>query len=69
LETGRTHQIRVHMSYIGHPLLGDQLYGGSIKKIKRVALHSAKVSFIHPVTKEEIKLIKEMPFDMKNLVR
>jgi 23S rRNA pseudouridine1911/1915/1917 synthase len=67
LETGRTHQIRVHMSYIGHPLLGDELYGGDMKKIKRVALHSYKVNFIHPVTQNVIELVKEEPFDLLKL--
>lgn len=54
LETGRTHQIRVHMSYIGHPLLGDDLYGGDKSLIARQALHSYKVCFIHPITKEVV---------------
>lgn len=54
LETGRTHQIRVHMSYIGHPLLGDDLYGGDKSLIARQALHSYQVCFIHPITKEVV---------------
>ena len=53
LETGRTHQIRVHFSYIDHPLLGDTLYGTPFSLISRQALHSYKISFIHPVTKKE----------------
>lgn len=64
LETGRTHQIRVHMSYIGHPLLGDDLYGGNVELINRQALHSYKISFIHPITKcsvaYEIPLAKDL---------
>ncbi len=67
LETGRTHQIRVHFSHIGHPLLGDELYGGDKKKINRVALHSYKVEFIHPVTKKIVSLVKKLSFDMKKL--
>ena len=67
LETGRTHQIRVHLSSIGHPLLGDVLYGGS-DKYKRTMLHSYEVDFIHPVTLERINVRKELPFDMKKLV-
>ncbi|MEH7014797.1 RluA family pseudouridine synthase [Neobacillus niacini] len=53
LETGRTHQIRVHLSHIGHPLLGDILYGGK-PLLKRQALHAAKLECIHPITGEEI---------------
>ena len=68
LETGRTHQIRVHFKYIGHPLLGDELYGGSTRLIKRVALHSYRLEFIHPVTNEKITLVKKLPFDMAKLV-
>lgn len=53
LETGRTHQIRVHLSHLGHPIIGDILYGGE-KKINRQALHAAKLEFIHPLTQERI---------------
>lgn len=53
LDTGRTHQIRVHLSSIGHPLIGDTLYGSSVKQ-QRQALHAVKVEFIHPFTEEEI---------------
>nr|WP_272913641.1 RluA family pseudouridine synthase [Pontibacillus yanchengensis] len=56
LETGRTHQIRVHMSHIGHPLVGDVLYGGK-KQAPRQALHAAKITFPHPITEEEIECI------------
>ncbi len=68
LETGRTHQIRVHFAHINHQLLGDELYHGDCKKIKRVALHSYKVEFIHPVTKNKMVLVKELPYDMKILL-
>lgn len=61
LETGRTHQIRCHMSGIGHPLAGDDMYGGSLKYIQRQALHCRDVSFIHPVTKEKIIINTEIP--------
>ncbi len=67
LLTGRTHQIRVHMAYIGHPLLGDTLYGNSSKKINRQALHSSKISFIHPVTNEYFELCSNLP-DEINLI-
>lgn len=65
LETGRTHQIRVHMSSIGHPLIGDDLYGGDCTLINRQALHSYSLHFIHPVTLEEMYFEQELPEDMK----
>ncbi|MDE6947380.1 MAG: RluA family pseudouridine synthase [Anaeroplasmataceae bacterium] len=68
LETGRTHQIRVHFSSIGHPLLGDVLYGNKDERASRVYLHSYQVEFIHPVTYQVMQLTKELPFDMKKLV-
>ena len=67
LETGRTHQLRVHSKYIGNPILGDTLYGHFSSKINRQALHSSKVKFIHPITKQEIIIKAELPKDMKNL--
>lgn len=66
LKTGRTHQIRVHMAAIGHPLLGDSLYGISSNWINRQALHSYKISFIHPISHETLKFVCELPEDMKN---
>ncbi|OQM46448.1 RNA pseudouridine synthase [Anoxybacillus sp. UARK-01] len=57
LETGRTHQIRVHMSYIGHPLVGDLLYGGSAQPLSRQALHAFKLDFPHPFTNEFIRCV------------
>ena len=65
LETGRTHQIRVHSAYIGHPILGDTLYGSSSTLINRQALHAQKVSFIHPITKKIIILEAPLPEDMR----
>ncbi len=67
LETGRTHQIRVHFSYIGHPLLGDTLYGNVSTYINRQALHSYKVKFIHPISKKSLEFIAPIPNDIKNL--
>ncbi|MBQ3418035.1 MAG: RluA family pseudouridine synthase [Ruminococcus sp.] len=61
LETGRTHQIRCHMSSLGHPLAGDDLYSGSLSRIHRQALHCYKVEFIHPITKESILLDTGIP--------
>ena len=60
LETGRTHQIRVHMSYLNHPLVGDSKYGSTIKEV-RLLLHSYLVDFIHPITKQKITIISDMP--------
>lgn len=68
LETGRTHQIRVHFSYIGHPILGDTLYGSPSELINRQALHSYKLTFIHPVTKKELILESSLPNDIKNII-
>lgn len=68
LETGRTHQIRLHMASIGHPLLGDTLYGTSSSLISRQALHSYKIKFIHPITKKEIELIAKLPQDINTCI-
>ncbi len=67
LKTGRTHQIRVHLTSIGHPLLGDTLYGGNTKYIDRVALHSYYVNFINPITGKKIELYSKLPIDMEKI--
>ena len=59
LETGRTHQIRVHLSSAGLPLLGDELYGGIPEK--RIMLHSKCLEFVHPITKKELKINAPIP--------
>ncbi|MGE8205235.1 RluA family pseudouridine synthase [Heyndrickxia sp. NPDC080065] len=64
LDTGRTHQIRVHMSFIGHPLLGDELYGGSTDIYKRQALHCSNLSFYHPTLEKELNFHSYFPFDV-----
>ncbi|RYM04623.1 RluA family pseudouridine synthase [Sporolactobacillus sp. THM7-7] len=64
LETGRTHQIRVHFSSIGHPLMGDDLYGGPMESIGRQALHCFEVSLIHPLTEQPLHLYAGLPADM-----
>lgn len=67
LETGRTHQIRCHLSHLGHPLLGDDLYGGNTEYIDRQALHCGEISFIHPVTNKKTVLRADLPEDMKKI--
>lgn len=61
LETGRTHQIRVHMSYIGHPILGDDVYGKAFKGIDGQCLHAKKIGFVHPSTGEYMEFDSELP--------
>lgn len=68
LETGRTHQIRVHFAYLGTPLYGDRMYGIEDDRICHQALHCENLTFIHPVTNEEITVKAEMPEDMKELL-
>ncbi len=68
LQTGRTHQIRVHLSQIGCPLLGDPLYGGPQERIGRQALHCARLSFVHPVDGKPLVVDAPFPQDMQNLL-
>jgi 23S rRNA pseudouridine1911/1915/1917 synthase len=69
LETGRTHQIRVHFSYMGYPLVGDELYGGSRLVMKRQALHCGHIQFQHPFTHGVMNVIKKLPEDMENVLK
>lgn len=69
LETGRTHQIRVHFMAIGHPLIGDSLYGSKSSLINRQALHCYSISFVHPITKEVLNITCNLPKDMKNIFK
>ena len=69
LETGRTHQIRVHMKEIGHPIIGDTLYGTKSNLISRQALHSSKIRCIHPISKKELIFESKLPKDMKILIK
>lgn len=68
IETGRTHQIRLHSKHIGHPILGDTLYGNSSTLIDRQALHCNKICFIHPITKENMEIVSPVPEDMKKII-
>lgn len=58
----------VHMAHIGHPILGDTLYGSTSPFISRQALHSYITSFIHPITKEKVEYLAPIPEDMKSLI-
>jgi 23S rRNA pseudouridine1911/1915/1917 synthase len=78
LETGRTHQVRVHLTSIGHPLLGDPVYGRTrtahkevLRRLKfqRQALHAAGLGFVHPVSKENLSFKSALPCDMQELFR
>ncbi|MDG5473006.1 RluA family pseudouridine synthase [Jeotgalibacillus sp. ET6] len=69
LETGRTHQIRVHMNYLGHPIVGDDLYGGKRDVIQRQALHSRELTFLHPFTQKELRFEAEPPEDILSLMK
>ena len=65
LETGRTHQIRVHMKYLGFPLIGDYLYNPDTEWISRQALHSHRICFFHPITGEKMEFTAPLPQDMQ----
>lgn len=65
LETGRTHQIRIHMKYLGYPLVGDYLYNPDMEYISRQALHSHKIAFTHPITGEPMEFTVPLPEDMQ----
>jgi len=68
LETGRTHQIRVHFSSLGTPLCGDEMYGGHTDRISRAALHCRTAAFYHPVTNERLTFCAPLPDDMQEIV-
>jgi 23S rRNA pseudouridine1911/1915/1917 synthase len=70
LETGRTHQIRVHAAFIGHPIVGDPLYGRRHRNLdlKRQFLHAAKLGFVHPVTEKELEFNSPLPEDLSSVL-
>ena len=69
IETGRKHQIRVHLNHLHHPIVGDSLYGKASSKIKRMALHAYCLEFIHPLTYQTIKIECPLPFDMEKIFK
>lgn len=69
LETGRTHQIRVHMKHIGYPLIGDYLYNPDMEALSRQALHSGRLTFRHPIAGEELSFTAPLPEDMACVLR
>ena len=68
LETGRTHQIRIHLKYLGFPLIGDSLYNPDMEYITRQALHSSRLSFAHPITGEALAFHAPLPQDMRRVL-
>ena len=68
IKTGRTHQIRAHLSFIGHPIIGDSLYGEKSTLIGRQALHAQELEFLHPYANKRIKIISSLPKDIKELI-
>ena len=68
IETGRTHQIRVHMSWLGHPLAGDTMYGTDETVLPRHGLHCARTEFVHPVTGETVRVTSPIPPDMRGVL-
>lgn len=69
LETGRTHQIRIHMKHIGFPLIGDYLYNPDMEYMSRQALHSHRLVFNHPITGERMEFVAPLPEDMVRVIR
>jgi tRNA pseudouridine32 synthase/23S rRNA pseudouridine746 synthase/23S rRNA pseudouridine1911/1915/1917 synthase len=69
LLTGRKHQIRVHLSDMGHPVVGDKVYGNADREVKRLALHASSLTIVHPFTHKEINFDAGIPLYFKSLVK
>ena len=69
LETGRTHQIRVHMAHLGNPVLGDRMYGRMSRLIKRQTLHALEMEFINPITDKIVKITSYIPNDFNDICK
>lgn len=67
--TGRTHQIRVHVSHVGHPIVGDDIYGPKLPLMPRQALHARSIAFDHPITGQQVLIIAPVPADMMSALR
>jgi 23S rRNA pseudouridine1911/1915/1917 synthase len=67
--TGRTHQIRVHLSELGHPILGDSLYGGNDSRVPRLMLHAQGLEFPHPIDKKQLFIEAEAPSDFSKILK
>ena len=69
IETGRKHQIRVHLNHLHHPIVGDSLYGKVSSKIKRMALHAYCLEFIHPLSNQPMMIECPLPLDMESILK
>ena len=69
IETGRKHQIRVHLNHLHHPIVGDSLYGKTSSKVKRMALHAYRLEFIHPLSNQLMTIECPLPLDMESILK
>ena len=69
IETGRKHQIRVHLNHLHHPIVGNSLYGKTSSKVKRMALHAYRLEFIHPLSNQLMTIECPLPLDMESILK